>query len=80
MIIPANMAQGMRSMIGAVANGNAPAAANDSASGGDVHVHLHGAVIQNPSQLKQFFKDNHQAVGAGVRQFVRQGGNTAAFR
>jgi hypothetical protein len=34
----------------------------------------------NKAELKKWFVDNHHAVGAGVRHFVRQGGNTSPNR
>jgi phage-related protein len=77
MVLPANIAAPLRSMIaggGAPANSNAPAPANDG--GGDAHLHLHGDIIHNPAQLEAWFKRNAPAIGAGVRQYVRQGGTT----
>lgn len=80
MIIPASLAGGMRALFTAVSNDNARVAANDSGGGGDVHLHLHGQLIHNPRQLEQWFEKNRHAVGAGVRAFVRQGGNTSPYR
>jgi hypothetical protein len=81
MVLPAWAAEPLRNMLagGHAANFNAPAASNDR-QGGDVHLHLHGEIIHNPGQLRRWFEANHHAVGAGVRQFVRQGGNTSRNR
>ena len=73
MILPRDLIDFVR---GRAANSNqAPAS---SGGGGDQNFHFHGPA--SPAQMKRWFQDNHQNVGAAVRQFVRQGGNTAAFR
>jgi hypothetical protein len=79
MVLPAWAAEPLREMIkggGRPANLNAPSPANDGEGGN--HLHLHGQLIMHPRQLERFFRDNSQAVGSGVRQYVRRGGNTSA--
>jgi TP901 family phage tail tape measure protein len=79
MVLPAWAAKPLRDMIsgGRAANTNAPAPANDG-GGGEAHLHLHGDLIHNPAQLEAWFKRNAPAIGAGVRQYVRQGGKKTA--
>ena len=80
MIIPSNIASGMRSMFTAAANGNMPISqgANDRGSGGDTHFHFHGP--SNKAQMRQWFVENAHGVAAGMRHYVRQGGNTSPNR
>ena len=66
MVLPADLADQVRGGGGGGGGGN--------------HLHLHGQIIHNPSQLKRWFEANSHAVGAGVRQFVRKGGNTSPNR
>jgi hypothetical protein len=78
MVLPAWAAEPLREMIKgrSAANVNAPFAANDG-RGGDSHLHLHGAIINGPRQIERFFRENSQALGHGVRHYVRNGGDTA---
>ena len=74
MIIPASLATGMRAMIQGAANSNAPMGSNGSTN----HFHFHGPT--NKAEMKKWFVENAHAVGAGVRHYVRQGGNISANR
>lgn len=57
---------------------NSNQAPTSSGDGGSFTINLNGAV--SPSELKRWLQANYQAVGAGVRNFVRQGGNTTQFK
>ena len=80
MIIPSALAGGMRGLFQAVSNDNGGVGGGLGNGGDKIELHLHGDIIHNPAQLRQWFEANSQAVGAGVRHYVRQGGNTSAAR
>jgi phage tail tape-measure protein len=41
---------------------------------GGAHLHLHGKIITGKREMEKWFKDNRSGVGAGIKDFVRQGG------
>jgi hypothetical protein len=67
MVLPAEQADVIRDM--------AEGGSGSGGSGGPVHLHLHGDVIHNPTQLRQWFEKNQSAVSAGVKRYARNGGS-----
>jgi hypothetical protein len=71
MVLPANLATPLRSMLSGGANDNSGV---QTKGGDNVHLHLHGDLIHNPRQLESWFRQNNAAVSAGVKQYHRSGG------
>ena len=77
MVLPSWAAQGLRGMIGSgtspAANFNAPSPANDGGRNNGGHTFIFNGPT-TPAQMERWFKDNWRALGAGAKQFHRNGG------
>lgn len=73
MVLPAWAANPLRNMVQAGTGFSGPAA-NDTKDGGDVHVHLHGAVITGSRELKRWAEGNAAQLSAAGKKYARDGG------
>jgi hypothetical protein len=73
MIIPADMAGGMRSLFKGAANGNAPIAANQN-GGGDTHIHYSPVIHERERVgLKQLLANDSRTMLEFIHRSVRDG-------
>jgi hypothetical protein len=80
MIIPSAIATPMRAGLTNAANNNHPGSSMGGGGGDTYNLSFHSTMPPRPGEMVRFMEEHHRAVGAGVRKFVRQGGNTASTR